>query len=571
MKTKKVQATGLGVAIFVALIFVWRKWLMSLGAYNFTYMEEGRTFFFTESFAYDTYCIVGGLGQFLADLCQYWFVTPSTGITLTAIISAISITFMGLAFRFITGTRYAFPLAAFPIIAQTVLLYNTNYHYTSLIAFFMFSLGLYDFSRYRTTGLDRIAYALYSTMSLFWMCGPIATLYALSLFIIMLIERPTRAMPFLAPIVVLFVAAWLLTQTSDYGKIQHLIFPHGYFTLRLKAGSLVYLPWVQTLVMLVFLGLIRYMRIAWRNKGLAPLGIVVGIGAIIFGAYAGRKYVDPANETFKELSYLSRHGQWDKVLELTDKSSNILFQNYRNMALAEQGRLADEVFLSPCYDIQSIYLQGDKTPYVAALLSDIYFSMGHIALAQRYAFEANEGLGNQSPRMLQRLSQTALIYGRYELAAKYLKMLHNNSQYEDWADRHMPFLHNDAALEADSLLGLKRRCLFADNRLSGSLGLDDDLKQIVRTCPDHEATIQYLGSLCLLLKDLDKFNSVIREFYHGRALPRAFSEGALALQMSGRKVEPQWITDDVRSRYTRFEAHPGRERYNFWYFYKHTR
>lgn len=96
------------------------------------------------------------------------------------------------------------------------------------------------------------------------------------------------------------------------------------------------------------------------------------------------------------------------------------FQNYHNVALAEQGLLADQLFMQPCIDIQTIYVPGNKTPYLSALLSDIYFSMGHIAFSQRYAFEANEGMGNFSPRMLQRLVQTSLIYGHYGTARSIL-------------------------------------------------------------------------------------------------------------------------------------------------------
>ena len=151
--------------------------------------------------------------------------------------------------------------------------------------------------------------------------------------------------------------------------------------------------------------------------------------------------------------------------------------------------------MQPCIDIQTIYVPGNKTPYLSALLSDIYFSMGHIAFSQRYAFEANEGMGNFSPRMLQRLVQTSLIYGHYGTAKKYLDILESTLFYKDWATAHRRFLWNDPAVETDSILGSKRKCLFPDNRFSGIKGLDDDLKQIVLKNPMHKTTIQYLGSL----------------------------------------------------------------------------
>lgn len=193
--------------------------------------------------------------------------------------------------------------------------------------------------------------------------------------------------------------------------------------------------------------------------------------------------------------------------------NNLLFQNYHNVALAEQGLLADQLFMQPCIDIQTIYVPGNKTPYLSALLSDIYFSMGHIAFSQRYAFEANEGMGNFSPRMLQRLVQTSLIYGHYGTAKKYLDILESTLFYKDWATAHRRFLWNDPAVETDSILGSKRKCLFPDNRFSGIKGLDDDLKQIVLKNPMHKTTIQYLGSLYLLSKDIPRFKATLETFY----------------------------------------------------------
>lgn len=191
--------------------------------------------------------------------------------------------------------------------------------------------------------------------------------------------------------------------------------------------------------------------------------------AVAFTFVGIPQYIDRNNEVFKELNHYARHCQWDKITDKCENMpmNNLLFQNYHNVALAEQGLLADQLFMQPCIDIQTIYVPGNKTPYLSALLSDIYFSMGHIAFSQRYAFEANEGMGNFSPRMLQRLVQTSLIYGHYGTAKKYLDILESTLFYKDWATAHRRFLWNDPAVETDSILGSKRKCLFPDNPFLG--------------------------------------------------------------------------------------------------------
>ena len=97
---------------------------------------------------------------------------------------------------------------------------------------------------------------------------------------------------------------------------------------------------------------------------------------------------------------------------------------YLNLALLKRGELADKLFNYPQHGIKSVYPEWDKTNISSTMLSEIYFTTGHIALAQRMAFETNENAeGIANPRMLKRLIQTNLIYGAWTVADKYISML----------------------------------------------------------------------------------------------------------------------------------------------------
>lgn len=224
------------------------------------------------------------------------------------------------------------------------------------------------------------------------------------------------------------------------------------------------------------------------------------------------------NTLFKQLSNMERENDWDGILEACRPSmpeDNLLIQNIINMAMAEKGMLHEHLNDNPCVNINSIYVSQIESEYIAAMMSDIYYSMGHIAQAQRYAFEANEKMDNKSPRLLQRLIKTNIIYGQYAVARKYLKKLSAAAYYKDWCE-HYESLLNDAAVKADTELSKKRLCLNITNKFSGFNGLDKDLLMVARATRGHKqslTTVQYLSALYRLAGYKEEYESLIKEFH----------------------------------------------------------
>ncbi len=559
--------------LFVVVAAVLYVWLLSLGRYSFAYVEQGRTFFYDEVLIRSTLMQKGGAAQVVADWLTQFFVVPEVGVFVTALLLTVAMSLVAMTLKRLADKEWLALLAAVPVVAQGVLLYNTNYQYFGLVAYAMFAAALL-FVAYCDRW--RVVVAVVVALALLYLAGPVSVLFCVVFWVVELLRCARQSLWALVPLVVVIVVAQVSTLAGDGGELRHLVTPEGYFTLRLKAGSVVWLPWTMTLLVVLVACL-------WRKVGRKlRWGVVLGIVAaevcasVGFALFAGSKYVAEQTEAVKELSYYSRRGEWARVeqccreYELRKGGQNLLFHNYRNLALAEQGMLGERLFASPCYDIQSVYLQGDKTPGVAMVLSDIYFSMGHMALSQRYAFEALESLGNRSPRMLQRLAEIAIVTNEPRLASRYLRLLERTTYYSSWAAQHRLLLTDSIALSQHPLSS-KRRCLFADNRLSGSLGLDDDLKHIARANPTHTATREYLCSLYLLSKDLTRFGQALDEFYPHEPLPRAFAEGAALLEsrdptLSGRFL----IDDDTRARLLRF-TQGERDPHTFWYFWKYSR
>lgn len=561
-----------GIILFISATLL----LSHTGYHNFCYLEQWNTFIYNADYQKDLLLQPGGCVQLLSNFLIQFFTRPLTGILTTALL----LTWIALLTANIlycrTRSKLTLPLAFFPAAALFFLHYNVNYQYAGTVAFLWMLLFLRLQFLFRRFSM-RFAYSLASTLLLFAAAGPIAFLYSWLILIIELCRCRKQSLWFVTLPLMAYLAAKTCLWLGLSGEPRHVLLPDGYFMLRLQPGSIIYLPWGLTLAVFMANGLCQSVRFRrrWMQGSLVAAQLVCAVAFTLDGA---ARYIDRNNEIFKELNHYARHCQWDKI---TDKCrnmpmNNLLFQNYHNVALAEQGMLADQLFMQPCIDIQTIYVPGNKTPYISALLSDIYFSMGHIAFSQRYAFEANEGMGNFSPRMLQRLVQTNLIYGHYGTAQKYLDILENTLFYKDWAIAHKRFLWNDPAVETDSILGSKRKCLFPDNRFSGIKGLDDDLKQIVLKNPMHKTTIQYLGSLYLLSKDIPRFKATLETFYGTPALPSVlpvcFQEGVVVFAAGDRETLERYnIQAATVERFEEFSRQPSKDSHNLWYFLKYRK
>ena len=234
------------------------------------------------------------------------------------------------------------------------------------------------------------------------------------------------------------------------------------------------------------------------------------------------------------MDYYARSGQWDEIIRhCHGPIKNYLYLTYLNRALAEKGELADRMFAFDQHGPQGLLASWNKTFTVSTLLSDAYFTLGEIALSQEMAFEGYVTvIGAGNPRNLQRLVQTNLIYGTYPIAEKYIRILEKTYAYHDWAKRHRGFLYNDKAIEADPVLGPKRKALPKESNLSGINGLEHDLLIRAEQDPENQLPIQFTGAIYLLSKDMKSFQTLIEKYYGTPVLPSlpvSFQEAVILL------------------------------------------
>lgn len=298
--------------------------------------------------------------------------------------------------------------------------------------------------------------------------------------------------------------------------------------------ALIYLPWATAAVVFllqIFLRQLKFYKAQFgtatasqltRKRMALDLGlqliVVVGASAALFATSYSAK-----DQYMEKIYYYVRHQQWDEIISRSHSrgsKGNVTFQLCRNMALAEKGELGEKFLMYEQSGMNSIMTTDMNSLQVTMLLTDVFYAMGYVNMSQLCAFESQECIDNKSPYLWQRLVDTNLENGAYAVAEKYIQKLERTLAYRDWARERRKFLYNDAAVRRDPVLGLKRKCIFKGDCLMGRDGFDHDLERIVEACPEHRASLEYLGAMYIVSNQQGKFLRLMKKYKGTKAMPR---------------------------------------------------
>ena len=227
------------------------------------------------------------------------------------------------------------------------------------------------------------------------------------------------------------------------GPIVHLFAISALFFEFLTNGKKKYISIIYLLIAALsaiagtYLGYSRNLTLAFLPEAYCnPLQTVSGIYyawyalpmTMLLVAYL-KRYKEPVSLKGKCIwegaQWAIRTEQWDLVI--SEFNHDVLSKRRMcglNLALAHKGQLSERLLDYPQHGIETLMLHWDQSIYTAQLHSDLYYCMGIISAAQKFAFEAfvsSRSSGN--PRMLKRLIETNLITGSYPIADKYIQLL----------------------------------------------------------------------------------------------------------------------------------------------------
>lgn len=565
----------------ILLIFLQMKY-----NFHFFYIEQLQLFLLDWTEISNKIVQPGGIALVISEFLVQFFVIPYVG----AIIMASLLTLIGIQMESIikrlAPQGYAPLLYLLPVVTLLYMLFEINYSIQGVVAYSLMLLVVYIYLLF-TDFRYKLIYSLLLIPVLYWAVGSTAILFPISVLLIELFNKTKFWYLFLIPCIEVCLIAIISVQFAIIGEYRFAFLPDAYYSSKLNPATQIYFSWICVPIILSITFYLKRRKDTSRKRNLTELSIQFVL-LVILCWYGIPKYGDWNSAKYKELDYYTRNEEWDKIIKTCEgRLTNALYICTLNMALAEKGQLAENMFSYDQQGPNGLFIPWDKTLTISILLSDIYFTVGNIAASQEMAFEgfvASSKDGN--PRMLKRLIQTNIIYGNYKIAEKYIDKLEKTFHYKDWAKSHRKYLYNDAEVEKNPLLSFKRKCLPQENYLFRSYGTEADFAKLAEENPSNRAAVEYLGAFFLLSGDMPGFKKVIDAYYGTDilpTLPKSFMQTVVTMYWNDPEAQvhfkiPQQVAQEFATYMNQIQAN-GRNNPNlknilrpkygdtYWYYY----
>ncbi len=277
----------------------------------------------------------------------------------------------------------------------------------------------------------------------------------------------------------------------------------------------------------------------WNWKTV-PAGIILICG---LSFYVFRYVYDVKTEMLLKIDHFVQKGDWKKVLEssFAYPGTNQLVLYYGNMAMYKTGQMGDKMFHLPQMGIHGLWLEWKRNETTPFMGGELYYQLGYMSEAYRWAFEAMEAMGG-NPRSLKRLVITSMVTGDTSLARHYINILDETLFYRKWAHHYENLLNKPELLIRDKEIMEKRHLNLHSDIFADVNSQDIGLLQLLNDHPDNRMAFEYYMAQTLLDKNIDKFISQIgrlRELGYSR-LPVHYEEAMLVyMTHSDKDIVPE--------------------------------
>jgi hypothetical protein len=275
--------------------------------------------------------------------------------------------------------------------------------------------------------------------------------------------------------------------------------------LIIAAGLVVISP----IIAFVRFPLTQFLSMRYSGESIFRTALVLSFMLIIaLGEY------DKKNRHYFHAEKLFHEGKYDELLRFNTEhpSTNSLTLFFNNIALCEKGLLNEKLFsFLQSKEGQTLFLKWEMVGEILKRGGYFYYSVGMINEAHRWAFE-NMVMKGHTPGDLEMLIKTELINGNYAMASKYISQFGNTMFYRKDAREFRKFLFNDAAVEADPELGVKRETKLNTDFFSITDDPVVNVQRIIASGLTNRGAFDYLVAWLMLKKDYPGLTALLPEF-----------------------------------------------------------
>ena len=489
--------------------------------YHLHFQEQYQLFEATWAYFASVTWVPGGLADWLGRfVTQFFYYAPLGACLLALLLCGVQLlTFAACKEK----TLFTFALSFIPSFLLVAFLCDENALLGGIMAILFSLAGAALCQRIRKDLVRHITEAVLVPL-LYMACGGLAVVFILISAIREGKSCGTRSIPVSLAMVLLAVLCPIVASHLFPYPLERLAYGVHYFRYHNLLPGLLWLAALGT-VPVVLVSVFR----CFRQKALPGVAAWLALG--VLGTVLVFRTADGVKEEWMRYDFMVRMQMWNRIMMQADAKNpdNPKTVSCLNLALAKTGRMPDSQFSYYQNGPEGLLPEfvGDHTNPMAT--GEIYWHLGMVNTAQRFAFEAQEAIPDfqKSARLYKRLAETNIVNGDADVARKYLKALSHTFFYRQWAlettallDAGEIFDHRPELARARDLRLKEHDFLFSGTEMDSMLGL------LKVENSQNSMALDYLMAWNLLRKDLDRFVECIG-MVEEPMMPKSYQEALL--------------------------------------------
>lgn len=533
---------GVSLLFGVAVFLFW--WLACPALLSF--QEQYQLFLMDGDYIGQLLAVPDGFARCVAEYLTQYYISHALGALVLAIIFVIIHRLVWRLMAAVSDTASGhYALSFIPVLSLWLMLGDESVLLTFAIALI---LALATMWVYEVAGKRLRVYLIILLIPLlYWLAGPVVLMFAAWVTIRQFQTMDSKwtglligVLAIIYALACILVSSWLVPY-----PLFRLFYGIDYY----RFVEVYYWMFLITMVLSVVIPAVMFwVPMLRRGRITGCVEAVILLAAFLL---LRPSFYDSRKAEVMEYDYLVRCQNWGAILAKADKKTPDLPMTVcaTNLALGMSGQLGERLFDYYQNGIQGLVPPFERNFASILLTGEVYWQLGLVNNAQQFAFEAMEAIPNyaKSCRAVKRLAETNLVNGEYAVARKYLQMLQKTLAYHQWAERTLPLLGNEKAINEHPVYGRLRQMRLKDDFLFSERELDKIFGQLVMHNQRNGLALQYLLAAPLLNRDVNTFMNymIYVDGLHLGYRPRSCQEAVVFAYAQRKQRPPQGYVSDM--------------------------
>lgn len=533
---------GVSLLFGVAVFLFW--WLACPALLSF--QEQYQLFLMDGDYIGQLLAVPDGFARCVGEYLTQYYINHALGALVLAIIFVIIHRLVWRLMAAVSDTASGhYALSFIPVLSLWLMLGDESVLLTFAIALI---LALATMWVYEVAGKRLRVYLIILLIPLlYWLAGPVVLMFAAWVTIRQFQTMDSKwtglligVLAIIYALACILVSSWLVPY-----PLFRLFYGIDYY----RFVEVYYWMFLFTMVLSVVIPAVMFWVPMLRRGRITGYGETV----VLLAAFLLLRpsFYDSRKAEVMEYDYLVRCQNWSAILAKADKKTPDLPMTVcaTNLALGMSGQLGERLFDYYQNGMQGLVPLFERNFASILLTGEVYWQLGLVNNAQQFAFEAMEAIPNyaKSCRAVKRLAETNLVNGEYAVARKYLQMLQKTLAYHQWAERTLPLLGNEKAINEHPVYGRMRQIRLKDDFLFSERELDKIFGQLVMHNQRNGLALQYLLAAPLLNRDVNTFMNymIYVDGLHLGYRPRSCQEAVVFAYAQRKQRPPQGYVNDM--------------------------